>query len=132
MVTIHSPTKRGLKVKESGWTMHAIERTEVTIHSPTKRGLKASCHLHRSGCSVVYVTIHSPTKRGLKDTADMINFAANLTTESVSYNPFPDEKGTESTPENRRDSIDFHHVTRYNPFPDEKGTERPSVRGRPV
>ena len=38
------------------------------------------------------VTIHSPTKRGLKDDQLGTNFREAV----QGYNPFPDEKGTES------------------------------------
>ena len=41
---------------------------------------------------IIHVTIHSPTKRGLKDTESALYLDRVGMT---SYNPFPDEKGTE-------------------------------------
>ena len=41
---------------------------------------------------------------------------------SLSYNPFPDEKGTESY-STHSPGARITRATRYNPFPDEKGTE---------
>ena len=54
-------------------------------------------------------------KRGLKGNNHLRDHLA-----IVSYNPLPDEKGTERV---RIDSIRFWKQLRYNPLPDEKGTE---------
>ena len=77
-----------------------------------KRGLKdPTCLLDEI---LSDVTTLAPMKRGLKVSLDYSHPTCH-----ASYNPCPDEKGTERTPPTPR----RHELQCYNPCPDEKGTE---------
>ena len=80
-----------------------------------KRGLKAH-DLSRFNISVTTVT---PMKRGLKARLRSLETGCDSL---VSYNRYPDEKGTESLVQ-KLDLAVEREGTRYNRYPDEKGTE---------
>ena len=88
------PDEKGTESKRCATSTVLTNVTRVTIHSPTKRGLKVFSNECMGACLQSGVTIHSPTKRGLKDMT--IGSHPRGYKFSSCYNPFPDEKGTES------------------------------------
>ena len=139
-VTTATPMKRGLKDGHSCWTGGTLV---VTTATPMKRGLKAEISLPRSpppnsvttatpmkrGLKAwtvpfrlvhILVTTATPMKRGLKG----LHRYVRIHYSDLSYNRYPDEKGTERTCPN---AGDFKKKC-YNRYPDEKGTERCNFR----
>ena len=78
-----------------------------------KRGLKG--HIQYGLLHVLQVTTVTPMKRGLKGLPD-----ADIGYIGISYNRYPDEKGTERL---KQPSVSIVIPLSYNRYPDEKGTE---------
>ena len=97
LVTTVTPMKRGLKDYLA--SVRATLRFVTTV-TPMKRGLKASSYLLAT-IRLRLVTTVTPMKRGLKGFFCRRAYS-NCGTYFLSYNRYPDEKGTESIHPNRR------------------------------
>ena len=104
-VTTVTPMKRGLKAlpsynrypeKGDCRTLRQSVLPVVTTVTPMKRGLKAANKPCR--CAGKQVTTVTPMKRGLK--VELL-VAVRCQRPVISYNRYPDEKGTESEAESR-------------------------------